>query len=170
MPARRNPVCLLVLTSLLGSGPGLARADIPLRLSQAYDDQAEFSPLLTADSSQPVSIMLEVEFGCRENETLSALFVSIADTAIAAENAASPQRVLLKVEAGQLDSVRASAHCEAAEPRLMRQAITAYGSISCSTEQGQVRSATVSAPIDLWYDCPGADKRGRMGASDLQDE
>lgn len=172
MRTRHHTISLLLVASLLGPGlPGsAARSDVPLRLNQAFDDQSALAPLLTADRSQPVSVMLEVEFACRDNETLSSLFVSIADTAIAAQDAASPQRVLLKIDAGQLDAIRASAHCERAEPRLLRQAITAYGSISCRNEQGRVRAETVSTPIDLWYDCPSAAKRGRKDASDLQDD
>ncbi|MDJ0927872.1 MAG: hypothetical protein QNJ73_09500 [Gammaproteobacteria bacterium] len=170
MRARTHILGLLLLTTLLGLSIDAVRSDVPLRLTQALDDQSDMTPLLTADRSRPVSVILEVEFNCEADETLSSLFVSIADTAIAAEEAVSPQRVLLKIEAGQLDAIRTSAHCEGAGPRFLREAVTAYGSVSCSNEQGRVRSETVSTPIDLWYDCPGADKRGRMGAADLQDE
>jgi hypothetical protein len=134
--AQITALCTLATTMAMAeSGPRLVVTQLPADASSA--------PMLTQEGSEPLPLMLRLEFACGEQEELTALFVAAADTAVGATSARSPQDVLLKIPAGQLQAVRETAHCPAAGPLLLRAPLTACRWISGLIAR---RPTTPSAP------------------------
>lgn len=155
------PCAMAATAALANTGPQLAVTQLAAEASSA--------PMLSPEGSEPLQIRLRLEFACGEQQELSALFVAAADTSIGSTSAVSPQDVLLKIPVGQLEAVRATAHCPAAGPLLLRAPLTSYASVSCRDQGGITHTQTISQPLDIWYDCPGAGSSERADSESLRD-
>lgn len=142
-------VALFACTTVLA----LARAGAPtLELGQELlpPSSGELGP---ADLAAGVTLQLLARFDCGIEDAEARLFVSVAETAVVADDAKSPQPVTLKLPEPQLRGVRESLTCPGLGPHLLRDQLTAYATVICRGPEGAEQSATVNRPLWLWVDC-----------------
>lgn len=100
-----------------------------------------------------MTLRLQATFDCGIPDAEAGLFVSVANAAVTAKGAKSPQPVLLKLPESQLRGVRESLACPGLGPHLFRAQLSAYATLICRAADGTETSATVNRPVDLWVDC-----------------
>ena len=159
-------IALVVCQSAASASSGWPEFELVQR--NARDAAAE---LLPADSPASLLVDLEARFDCKDPAATAGLFVSIADTFVAAPEVRSPQAVRVSIPPERMQGVQESFACPAPGPQLLRSQLTAYGTLTCRGEDGREQAATVSAPVDLWVEC-GAELQPeeRPGAESLEDD
>lgn len=101
-----------------------------------------------------MTLRLQATFDCGLPDSEAGLFVSVANSAVTAKGAKSPQPVVLTLPEGQLRGVRESLTCPGTGPHLFRAQLTAFATLICRTTDGTETSTTVNRALDLWVDCP----------------
>lgn len=153
---RPKPILSAGLASLLlfltGAGPLAAGDTAALELTQVIAEPAD-GPLLTRGLRNPVVFRLQLAYSCPARDDQASVFVSVADTDLAAALAESPRDVIISVPAAQLPGIVAAARCEAPGPRLLREQLHAYATLVCSAAAGR-KSQSVAVPLAVWFDCP----------------
>jgi len=145
----------------LAAVPG--RAGV-LELQQALEGSGA-APLL--GEREPVRFFLRLVAACGDDEELSSLSVSIADTRLAPDPASldddGSTEVTLAVSPRQLQGINRRLLCSdsgAAEGslKLLRGAFSATASARCSHAERGSRLLYASTDVDVSYWCPGADQ------------
>jgi len=109
--------------------------------------------LPAAGDSAGMTLRMKAVFDCATPDAEARLFVSVANTAVTANAAKSPQPVVLKLPAGELRGVQESLACPGLGPHLLRAQLTAYATLICRAADGTESAATVNRPVDLWVEC-----------------
>jgi hypothetical protein len=148
-------VTTLLLAVAAAAAAAAAVSPPQLQLSQELlpPDSGELRP---EGDSAGLSLRLQARFDCGLPDAEAGLFVSVANAAVTARDAESPQPLLLILPESQLRGVRESLNCPGTGPYLLRAQLTAFATLICRAADGTETSATVNRPVDLWVDCPEA--------------
>ncbi|MGI9330878.1 MAG: hypothetical protein ACR2QB_09210 [Gammaproteobacteria bacterium] len=163
---------IFILLSAIGSLLPSAAADTPrLELAQVIA-QPDDETLLLVDGSASLKIRLEARFECGDPDAVAGLFVSVADSVVSAPQVISPQAVQLTIPPQQTRGVRESLACPRPGTQLLRDQLTAFGTLTCRNSDGRARTATISQSLDVWADCgnQAAPAEPRAGEESLRDE
>jgi len=163
---------LLILLTAIGSLVPSARAETPqLQLAQVIA-QPDGETLLPVEGSISLKIELEARFDCGDPDAEAGLFVSVADSVVSAPRVNSPQAVQLTIPPQQLRGIQESMACAKPGAQLLREQLTAFGTLTCRNTEGAAQTATISQSLDIWADCgdQAAPAEPRPGEESLQDE
>jgi hypothetical protein len=163
---------LLILLSAIGSLLPSAAADNPqLELAQVIA-QPDGETLLPVDGPSSLKIRLEARFECGDPDAQAGLFVSVADSVVSAPRVISPQAIQLTIPPQQLRGIRESLACARPGEQLLRDQLTAFGTLTCRSADGTAQTSTISQSLDVWADCgdQAAPAQPRPGEESLKDE
>ena len=142
----------LILAFPLALPPVAAASGVVLQVEQQLGEP-EDGTLATRDGDGAVRFRMTVDYRCPEAEANAALFLSVAEAALAAEPGESPQAVIVAVPAAQLAGIREATKCEAPGARVLEGQVQAFATLSCFFGE-QRDSRTIAVPLSLWFDCP----------------